>query len=195
MSGEDRRVEELSEDSGGKKKKEMSPKAKGILLVVILCILGYIFLYDGDGKLSLGNLKGFITSTPEENMMAMFTGMKDIEELNHNDGYVDPVYDKNNIYEEERAFKQVEKQYYLYIYTGHPIDDKFNAWVLQHQESYPVYKLEERQLQSEERLKVMRSGEGTPIIFLIREDGMGSKDIVNYVEDVNELEELEGYWE
>lgn len=93
-----------------------------------------------------GNLKGvydMFSSTPDENINALFQGIKDTEKLNHQNGQWDVVYDDNNIYEDSNFFKQVDKQYVVYVYSNNPaLDEPFNEWVVANHDTIPIYKLE-----------------------------------------------------
>lgn len=187
-------VEELKEDEGKKKKKSpnLGGKGKAILIFLLIGFLCYVFFLDGKSKISFTGIKDTFVSTPDENIAKLITGIKDVDKINKQEGKLD-FYDINNIYTEDVAFKQVEKNYFLYVYTGdEEVDKSYNGWVSANTEELPIYKLDVAELEVETTL--LESMDGKPTIFLIGDVG-GVKDIKTYTVDETELMGLFEEWD
>lgn len=120
--------------SGGGFAASMKAKLFGGLVVAF-----FAFLYFSG---QMGDFIDMFSSTPEENMNAMFQGIRDVEKVNKQEGNLHPIYDKKNIYTSDNIFKQVDKQYVVYLYTeDETLDASFNAWVEEHRDTVPIYTL------------------------------------------------------
>lgn len=187
-------VEELTEKDSNKSKKGKKGlgtgrgkgKWKGLL---ILALVGFVIYMLLDGGVGITKVRWTFNSTPDENLESLFKGIKDVEKVNKKQGQsYDDVYDKNNIYEDKSAFKMVDKEYIIYVYTGDKgVDKDFNDWVKMNQGLYPVYKLNRSNLSTQEAMIEYTTAERKPLIYIMKEVDKGYKVIEAVVSDAEGL--------
>lgn len=195
--GNDGGVEELK--SKGKHKKKVnggnSGKGKTILVIVLLLFVGYMWKESYSNGIGLGALSNMVkgyNSTPEENLNVFLGGVKDLDKINR-EGFegTHPVYDKKNIYEDDKALQMPGKEYALYVYTGdESLDSRFNEWAMREDDKFLIYKLDRSNLYMNEALIEHTTSDRVPLVYVIKEVGKNYKLVDKVVSDPDKLDDV-----
>lgn len=190
--------QDVTEISGGgnkpKKKRGEGIGGKGKALVVFVLVGFLLYMFMADGGISLNKVKRTFNSTPEENLETLVISMKDMEKINKNGGNtLSDIYDKNNLYQDDSAYRLVDKEYIIYVYTGNQdTDAKFNKWVVNNQGKYPVYKLDRASVISQMDMIEYTRDTKTPMLFIFNEVDRGYKVIEEVITSPKDLTKVEG---
>lgn len=153
----------------------------GLLVIALLLYLHFTG--------NMNDVYDTFSSTPQENLDAMFNGIRDTEKVNHQEGEWDAIYDENNLYTDSQVFNQVEKQYVVYVYSGDAtLDLPFNIWVENNQQNIPIYKLDTWGIMDEELNSAI--GTSDPSFVIIYEQEKGYKVIDSIVYNPQEFDTI-----
>lgn len=162
----------------------VTPTSLGLVGLLVIALLLYLH-FTGN----MNEVYDTFSSTPQENIDAMFNGIRDTEKLNKQEGEWDAIYDENNLYQDSQFFNQVEKQYIVYVYSGDAtLDTPFNNWVENNQKDIPIYKLDTWSILDNDLNEAIGTNE--PSFVIVYEQEKGYKVIDSIVYSPNEFDTI-----